>query len=63
MIAEQWGDDAATTLSRILECYLSAEETRTKLWCENRDLRERLKKYEPPAPPRPIDPGPTWTGD
>jgi hypothetical protein len=62
LVAESWGDDAAATVSAVLDSYLSQAPEVARLFVEVRELRARLRQYEPAARTV-VDPGPTWTGD
>jgi len=62
LVADSWGDDAASTVSAVVDSYLAQAPEVARLFVEVRDLRERLRQYEPETQTV-VDPGPTWTGD
>jgi hypothetical protein len=62
LVTEAWGDEAASTVSAVINSYLSQAPEVARLHGEVRELRQRLLKYEPEQRTV-IDPGPTWTGD
>ena len=62
LVSDAWGDDAAATVSAVVDSYLSQAPEVARLFCEVRDLRARLRQYEPETKTV-VDPGPKWTGD
>jgi hypothetical protein len=62
LVSDAWGDDAASTVAAVINSYLSQEPEVERLHVEVRELRQRLRKYEPEQATV-VHPGPTWTGD
>lgn len=63
LVANEWGENAGSTVARALDVFLDAEEHRAVMYRKVRDLTERLAAYEKPQAPEPMSPGPVWTGD
>jgi len=62
LVTEAWGEEAASTVSAVINSYLSQAPEVARLHVEVGELRKRLRQYEA-ATPTVVDPGPKWTGD